>query len=125
MGSHSLSCWRGCWASASVCSREPSPRHPSARALGRGGELRRSDMFIVRPCKQNRRKPHRGGMGPAVAVHAAPMGLGWIAGRGGTVNMSPRWGLAQAGGRVDQPNRAAAGNLARRTCAARLRPAIA
>ena len=54
-------------------------------------------MFIVRETKQNRLKPHRGGMELPRAAHAAPMGLGRIVGRGVAINMSPRWGLALAG----------------------------
>ncbi len=60
--------------------------------LGRGGQLRRSDMFIVRETKQNRLKPHRGGMSTWGAAHAAPTGLKRIVGRGVAINMSPRWG---------------------------------
>jgi hypothetical protein len=88
-------------------------RHwPSAIAwsgsLDRAGELRRSDMFVVCATKKNRSKPRRGGMGGPVAIHAAPTGLGWLRGRGVTINMSPRRGLALAGACIDRPNLAAA-----------------
>jgi hypothetical protein len=61
-------------------------------------------MFIVRETKQNRFKPHRGGMELPRAAHAAPMGLGRIVGRGVAINMSPRWGLALAGVDEGWPN---------------------
>jgi len=61
-------------------------------------------MFTVRASKKNQFKPQRGGMARPVAVHAAPTGLGWITGRDVTINMSPRWGLALAGARMDWPN---------------------
>ena len=79
---------------------------PTADAdrLDRGGQLQRSDMFIVRETKQNRLKPHRGGMELPRAAHAAPMGLGRIVGRGVAINMSPRWGLALAGVDDGWPN---------------------
>ena len=38
---------------------------------GRGGQLRRSDMFIVPESPRNRLKPHRGGMVGYSAGHAA------------------------------------------------------
>jgi hypothetical protein len=65
-------------------------------------------MSIARASKKNRLKPHRGGMGWPVGVHAAPTGLGRIAGRGVTINMSPRWGVAPANARIDwlKPRRA-------------------
>jgi hypothetical protein len=45
------------------------------------GQLRRSDMFIVPAPKQNRLKPHRGGMVRSGEDHAAPteLGVGWFA----------------------------------------------
>ena len=61
-------------------------------------------MFIVRETKQNRPKPHRGGMELPRAAHAAPLGLGRIVGRGVAINMSPRWGLALAGVDEGWPN---------------------
>ena len=61
-------------------------------------------MFVVRDTKQNRFKPHRGGMEFRRAAHAAPMGLGRIVGRGVAINMSPRWGLALAGVGGGWPN---------------------
>jgi len=61
-------------------------------------------MFIVRETKQNRFKPHRGGMELPRAAHAAPLGLGRIVGRGVAINMSPRWGLALAGVDEGWPN---------------------
>jgi len=61
-------------------------------------------MFIVRETKQNRLKPHRGGMELPRAAHAAPLGLGRIVGRGVAINMSPRWGLALAGVDEGWPN---------------------
>jgi len=64
-------------------------------------------MFIVRATKKNRSKPQRGGIGGPVAIHGAPAGLGWLTGRGVTINMPPRWGLALAGVRMDRPNPAA------------------
>ena len=57
-------------------------------------------MSIVRETKQNRLKPHRGGMELPRAAHAAPMGLGRIVGRGIAIDMSPRWGLAESWGGV-------------------------
>jgi hypothetical protein len=54
-------------------------------------------MFIVQASEKNRLKPHRGGMKLPGAAHAAPTGLKRIAGRGVAINMSPRWGLVQAG----------------------------
>ena len=48
----------------------------------------RSDMFIVHESKQNRLKPHRGGMVASGAVHAAPMELERILGCAVTINMS-------------------------------------
>ncbi len=61
-------------------------------------------MFIVRETKQNRFKPHRGGMELPRAAHAAPMGLSRIVGRGVAINMSPLWGLALAGVDARWPN---------------------
>jgi len=60
---------------------------------------------MVRASKKNQFKPQRGGTARPVGVHAAPTGLGWITGRDVTINMSPRWGLALAGARMDWPNR--------------------
>ena len=57
-------------------------------ALGRDGQLHRSDMFIVHEPNQNRLKPHRGGMVASGAVHAAPMELERILGCAVTINMS-------------------------------------
>ena len=74
----------------------------SAMVVGIAG-----DMCIVRPSKKNRLKRHRGGMYSNSQSHAAPMGLGRVAGRGVTINMSPLWGLAQAGAHMDRPNPAA------------------
>ena len=54
-------------------------------------------MFIVQASEKNRLKPHRGGIKLPGAAHAAPTGLKRIAGRGVAINMSPRWGLVQAG----------------------------
>ena len=48
----------------------------------------RSDMFIVHESKQNRLKPHRGGMVASGAVHAAPMELERILDCAVTINMS-------------------------------------
>ena len=52
-------------------------------------------MFIVHESKQNRLKPHRGGMVASGAVHAAPMELERILGCAVTINMpllrSWRW----------------------------------
>ena len=45
-------------------------------------------MFIVHESKQNRLKPHRGGMVASGAVHAAPMELERILGCAVTINMS-------------------------------------
>ena len=45
-------------------------------------------MFIVHESKQNRLKPHRGGMVASGAVHAAPMELERILGCAATINMS-------------------------------------
>ena len=73
-------------------------------SLGDGGQLRRSDMFIVRETKQSRLKPHRGGMQLPRAAHAAPLGLGRIVGRGVAINMSPRWGWALVGVDARWPN---------------------
>ena len=50
----------------------------------------RSDMFIVHESKQNRLKPHRGGMVASGAVHAAPMELERILGCAATINMALR-----------------------------------
>jgi hypothetical protein len=57
-------------------------------ALGRDGQLHRSDMFIVHEPNQNRLKPHRGGMVASGAVHAAPMELERILGCAVTINRS-------------------------------------
>ena len=62
-------------------------------------------MFIVRETKQNRFKPHRGGMELPRAAHAAPMGLCRIVGRGVAINMSPLWGLPLAGVGARWPNK--------------------
>ena len=56
--------------------------------LGRDVQLHRSDMFIVHESKQNRLKPHRGGMVASGAVHAAPMELERILRCAVTINMS-------------------------------------
>ena len=45
-------------------------------------------MFIVHESKQNRLKPHRGGMVASGAVHAAPMELERILGCAVTINRS-------------------------------------
>ena len=45
-------------------------------------------MFIVHEPKQNRLKPHRGGMVASGAVHAAPMELERILGCAVTINRS-------------------------------------
>jgi hypothetical protein len=45
-------------------------------------------MFIVHESKQNRLKPHRGGMVASGAIHAAPMELERILGCAVTINMS-------------------------------------
>jgi len=47
---------------------------------GRGGQLRRSDMFIVHESKGNHLEPHRGGMMASDAGHAAPTELERILG---------------------------------------------
>ncbi len=52
-------------------------------SVGRGAQLRRSDMFIVQASEKKRPKPHRGGMKLAGGAHAAPPGLKRIA----------RWGV--------------------------------
>ena len=68
-------------------------------------------MFIIVPApKQNRLKPHRGGMKLPGAAHAAPTGLKRIARRGVAINMSPRWGLVQTGQCTRRPNKRAVVN---------------
>ena len=52
------------------------------------GQLRRSDMFIVPAPKQNRLKPHRGGMVRSGEDHAAPTELERIIRGTATINMS-------------------------------------
>ena len=52
------------------------------------GQLRRSDMFIVPASKQNRLKPHRGGMVRSGEDHAAPTELERSIGGTVTINMS-------------------------------------
>jgi hypothetical protein len=64
-------------------------------------------MFIVQASEKNRLKPHRGGIKLPGAAHAAPTGLKRIAGRGVAINMSPRWGLVQAGQCTSRPNKRA------------------
>jgi hypothetical protein len=61
-------------------------------------------MFIVPASEKNRLEPDRGGMKPPGATHAAPTGLGRVSGRGVAINMSPRWGLEQAGVCARRPN---------------------
>src|ERR1035437_10051230 len=61
---------------------------PVNQWLGRDGQLHRSDMFIVHESKQNRLKPHRGGMVASGVVHAAPMELERILGCAVTIDMS-------------------------------------
>ena len=51
------------------------------------GQLRRSGMFIVPAPKQNRLKPHRGGMVRSGEDHAAPTELERIIGGTVTINM--------------------------------------
>jgi hypothetical protein len=70
-------------------------------------------MFIVHASKKSRLKPRRGGMGLPVAVDAAPTGLGRIVRRHGTINMSPRWGLAPASECADRPKESAQATAAR------------
>ena len=62
-------------------------------------------MFIVQAFEKDCVKPHRGGMRFPGAAHAAPTGLKRIAGRGVAINMSPRWGLVQAGACGRRPNK--------------------
>ena len=52
------------------------------------GQLRRSDMLIVPAPKENRLKPHRGGMVRFGGGHAAPTGLERIIGDTVTIGMS-------------------------------------
>jgi hypothetical protein len=61
------------------------------------GQLRRSDMFIVPAPKQNRLKPHRGGMVRFGEVHAAPTELERIIGGTVTIGMSLLRSWAWAG----------------------------
>jgi hypothetical protein len=61
------------------------------------GQLRRSDMFIVPAPKQNRLKPHRGGMVRSGEVHAAPTELERIIGGTVTIGMSLLRSWAWAG----------------------------
>ena len=58
----------------------------------------------VQASKQNHLKPHRDGMKLPGAAHAALTGLKRVAGRGVAINMSPRWGLVQAGQCTSRPN---------------------
>ena len=77
-------------------------------------------MFIVHESKQNRLKPHRGGMVASGAVHAAPMELERILGCAVTINMSLlrswRWIGQGRKAAPERPNPASAG---RRDCASR------
>jgi hypothetical protein len=52
------------------------------------GQLRWSEMLIVPASKQNRLKPHRGGMVRFREGHAAPTELERIIGGSVTINMS-------------------------------------
>jgi hypothetical protein len=61
------------------------------------GQLRRSGMFIVPASKQNRLKPHRGGMVRSGEGHAAPTELERIIGGTVTINMSLLRSWAWAG----------------------------
>jgi hypothetical protein len=77
-------------------------------------------MFIVHESKQNRLKPHRGGMVASGAVHAAPMELERILGCAVTINMSLlrswRW-IGQ--GRKAAPERPTGECSGRRDCVSR------
>jgi hypothetical protein len=61
------------------------------------GQLRRSGMFIVPASKQNRLKPHRGGMVRSGEGHAAPTELERIIGGTVTINRSLLRSWAWAG----------------------------
>ena len=55
-------------------------RLPSPRRDGRSRQLRRTGMFIARGPKQDRRKPHRGGIVARGGRHVAPAELEGISG---------------------------------------------
>ena len=84
------------------------------------GQLRKSGTFIVPASKQNRLKPHRGGMVRSGEGHAAPTELERII--GGTVTpFIPKPGLLPASsatgcGVADWPFRACSGPLCRLSC---------
>ena len=79
-------------------------------------------MFIVHESKQNRLKPHRGGMVASGAVHAAPMELERILGCAVTINMSLLRSWMWIGqGRKAAPERPGECS-GRRDCVSRLEP---
>src|SRR5579859_8143572 len=71
-GNENVMLWQclTCFASIGGHSRR------SLKTLPRGGQLRRSDMFIVRASKRSCSKRQRGGMEMPIGVHAALPGLG-------------------------------------------------
>ena len=90
-----FSAWR---SPTSVATPERGQNEGRLRRLSHGKQCLAPPFGLrgLAGSRKNRLKPQRGGMGQPAAAHAAPTGLGRFAGRGVTINMSPRWGLAPA-----------------------------